>query len=206
MPNPTPITLGSIYHDGNRWLRVEDETDGRYLCRVIAKQAYDRITVPDTTSRVSAARLRSMTRVDAAPAPSGPAFDVIEIDQQAETITVDGTRMPYHVAASGPRVKHASDTKDGAFHVTVTFTAARVQYADCTRWTPEQVAAAQRVTDAHAIVTDHRNNEPADDGENWSAWNDSFQAAWNERAAADQAYAVLFTPGRVPDAREVLGE
>lgn len=73
-------------------------------------------------------------------------------------------------------------------------------------FTAEQIAAAERVTRAHAIVADHRNHEPTDDGDNWSAWNDSFQAADNERAAADKAYAALFAPGRVPDAREVLGE
>ncbi|WP_280332021.1 hypothetical protein [Nocardia wallacei] len=74
------------------------------------------------------------------------------------------------------------------------------------RYTPEQIAAAERVARAHAIVADHRNHEPTDDGENWSAWNDSFQAADNERAAADKAYAALFAPGRVPDARTVLGQ
>lgn len=73
-----------------------------------------------------------------------------------------------------------------------------------TTHSPEQIAAAERVTNAYALVADHLNNEPSDDGVVWDAWNDSYQAAADERDAADKAYAALFD-GRVPDARTVLG-
>lgn len=74
------------------------------------------------------------------------------------------------------------------------------------RFNAEQVAAAKRVADAHAMVQDYLSHEPpADDEANWDAWNDGLQVADIKRIAADAEYAALFAPGRVPDAREVIG-
>ncbi|MCM6777913.1 hypothetical protein NDR87_31555 [Nocardia sp. CDC159] len=76
----------------------------------------------------------------------------------------------------------------------------------CDQYTPEQLAAARRVADAHAAVQDYLNHEPGQlDGPDWDAWNDGLQAADARRAEAEAAYAALFTSGRVPDTCLVLG-
>lgn len=68
-----------------------------------------------------------MTRVQAAPESTGPDHDVIVIDQQDQSITID-VRLYYHAGSPGPHIKNAADTKDAAHHVTVTFTAQAVRY------------------------------------------------------------------------------
>lgn len=128
MSTPAPIAIGDIYHDGRRWLRVEASySDGKHMCRVIGKKVGDRIINPGNETTMRGDALRLMTRVQAAPEPTGPDHGVIAIDQQDQSITIDGVRLFYHVGSSGPRIKNAADTKDGAHHVTVTFTAKTVR-------------------------------------------------------------------------------
>ncbi|MCM6777912.1 hypothetical protein NDR87_31560 [Nocardia sp. CDC159] len=128
VPTPDIVELGVVYHDGRRWIRVETiYSDGKAGCRVIARKAGDRIVPANTPTTIAFAALQKMQRTPQPPKPR-PDIDVIEIDRQAQTITVDGVQLPYHVGAYGPRVRHGADTPDGAFHVTVTLTARQVRY------------------------------------------------------------------------------
>lgn len=122
------VEPGQIWRDTrDRWLRVDEVTDGQAAMVVIAQQIGDRVMAPMRAVSMDVEKLpKRMALVDAAPAATGPDLAEVLIDYVAQTIALgDGKPIPYYVGSSGPRVKFLDD--DAAAIVTVAF------YTGCVR-------------------------------------------------------------------------
>ncbi len=97
----------------DRWARVEAIQGNDAVVVIIAQRVGDRVVAPLRKLTIDTGRLAKDSIVEDAPPLSPPDFREAVIDAVAQTVTLDGVTVPYHVTSSGVRV---GTSPDGAMH------------------------------------------------------------------------------------------
>ena len=113
------VKAGQIWRDDrDRWLRVDEATDGRAAMVVVAQQIGDRVMSPMRAVSMRTEQVaRRMTLVESAPEATGPDLGTVTIDYPNQTIDLGAGPVPYYVGSSGPRVRFL---ESGTSHALVT--------------------------------------------------------------------------------------